>query len=494
MIKVVSEFIFGFDRSIRSRYRFLHWTLLCVTFLCVLCPHGAKAQMNPTTLVQLNGTNGSWWIGTHCLDFDNGLVLGPDGNFYGTTWAGGQGGYGTPTGGFGTFFRMTSDGTLNTLLLFDRFSFHPTGGLVMANDGNFYGVSEGGAYDQGTVYRVTPLGAFTSLFSFDGTNGCYPNGRLLQGGDGALYGTTENGGAFFTNSTLLGYGTVFRITTNGVFTSLASFNGTNGVSPMAGLIRGTDGNFYGTTLAGGTGFNGSMFSGVGTVFKADPMGALTTLAWFNGTNGSSPWATLVQGRDGALYGSTYGGGESGKGTLFRVTTGGDLTTLVSFYSTNGLAPQAAMIQGSDGNFYGTTPLGGQYNNGIVFRLTPDARLETLVTFTGVNSANPARIVQGPDGNLYGETAGYPSGRGGTIYRLAVPMAPVFQSVQQESDRIAFTLSTVAGQRYQIQYSADLTQTNWTDLGTAFTATNGVTTGFDSGRPDAARFYRAVLQQ
>ncbi len=175
----------------------------------------------------------------------------------------------------------------------------------------------------------------------------HPKAGLVQGSDGNFYGTTEYGGAS-------GSGTVFQMTPAGVLTTLVLFNGTNGSHPSAALAQGSDGNFYGTTAYGGT--NGNK----GTVFQMTPAGALTTLVSFNGTNGSRPVAGLVQGSDGNFYGTTLLGGANNHGTVFKMTTGGVLTTLVSFNGANGLSPFAPLVQGSDGNFYGTTAGGNGY--------------------------------------------------------------------------------------------------------------------------------------
>ena len=218
----------------------------------------------------------------------------------------------------------------------------------------------------------------------------YPSAGLVQGSDGNFYGTTEYGGA---NDD----GTVFTMTPAGVLTTLVSFNGTNGSYPVAGLVEGSDGNFYGTTSAGGA-------NNRGTAFQVTPAGALTTLVSFNGTNGSYPYAGLVQGTNGSFYGTTASGGASGIGTVFEMTSAGVLTMLVSFNSTDGAAPLAALVQGSDGNFYGTTSAGGAYNTGTVFKMTPAGVLTKLVVFSGANGYYPsAGLVQGTNGNFYGTT-------------------------------------------------------------------------------------------
>src|ERR1039458_3147774 len=212
----------------------------------------------------------------------------------------------------------------------------------------------------------------TTLHSFQVfPNGEHPSG-LVQGSDGNFYGTTENGGAtnYDAQTYNFGYGTVFKISTNGVQTSLYSFTGgTDGANPSAGLVQGSDGYLYGTTAQAGT-------NGGGTVFKISTNGALTSLYSFAllwDTNGlfmgsAGPATALVQGSDGNFYGTTSSGGVymnqygDGYGTVFKITTNGMLTSLYSFGSvqdTNGVPldgrnPSAGLVQGSDGNFYGTT--------------------------------------------------------------------------------------------------------------------------------------------
>src|ERR1019366_4730199 len=181
-------------------------------------------------------------------------------------------------------------------------------------------------------------------------------------------------------------------------TTLVSFDLTNGASPLAGLVQGRDGNFYGTTpQLFGT-------NDLGTVFKMTPAGALTTLVAFNGTNGANPRAGLVQGNDGNFYGTTAGSGASDRGMIFKITSAGELATLVSFDGTNGAVPEACLVQGNDGNFYGTTVLGGDSYNGTVFMVTPSGTLTNLVSFNGFNGSNPyAGLMLGSDGNFYGTT-------------------------------------------------------------------------------------------
>jgi uncharacterized repeat protein (TIGR03803 family) len=290
---------------------------------------------------------------------------------------------------------------------------------VQGTNGNFYGTtSSGGSNSYGTTFRMPSNStAVTYLYSFDdGNDGADPLAGLVQGTDGKFYGTAYEGGADSV-------GAVFKMATNGAVTGLYEFTGGNdGGYPYGGVIQGRDGNFYGTTVEFGSG-------GSGTVFELATNGTLTTLASFDGANGSYPQAGLIQGLDGNLYGTTVDGGSNGYGTVFCVTTNGTLTTLFSFGSTNGMEPAAPLVQGSDGNFYGTTSGGGVGGWGTAFKITTNGALTTLVWFDGLNGADPeATLVQASDGNFYGTTTqggiGFnPSAGGGNgvVFRLTVPI-------------------------------------------------------------------------
>ena len=178
-----------------------------------------------------------------------------------------------------------------------------------------------------------------------------PAAGLVQGSDGNFYGTTEQGGVNGPDP-----GTVFKITPSGTLTTLHSFVFIDGWHPRAALVQGSDGNFYGTTVEGGQ-------YEFGTVFKITPSGTLTNLYSFAGSDGANPRG-LVQGSDGNFYGTTF----SGPGTVFKITPSGTLTTLYSFAGSDGANPDAGLVQGSDGNYYGTTYYGGANNVGTVFRL------------------------------------------------------------------------------------------------------------------------------
>jgi len=206
---------------------------------------------------------------------------------------------------------------------------------------------------------------FTSLYSFSGGDGANPDAGLVQGANGNFYGTTSYGGVDY----YLDDGTVFKITANGSFTSLISFSGSDGIGPEGGLVQGTDGNFYGTTEYGGT--HGLLYDGYGTVFKMTTNGTLNTLYSFTGvSDGANPAAGLVQGADGNFYGTAEYGGANYSGTVFKITPGGVLTTVYTFTGgSDGAYPNSALVQGTDGNFYGTTSAGGAHGDGAIFRLS-----------------------------------------------------------------------------------------------------------------------------
>jgi uncharacterized repeat protein (TIGR03803 family) len=315
--------------------------MICiVSMFCIATAIASQAQTF-TTLVNFDFTDGS--------GPNSDLVQGTDGNFYGTTLLGGA--HNNCTDGCGTVFEVTPSGTLTTLHSFDGMDGYMTTGLVQGTDGNFYGTTaNGGANNNcangcGTVFKLTAKGALTTLHSFDGTHGSGPYSGLVQGTDGNFYGTTSYGGA--NTSCTNGCGTVFKITPNGALTTLHSFDGTDGSNPNAALVQGTDGNFYGTTSGGGA-------IGDGTVFRVTAKGVLTTLHSFDGTDGSNPTARLVQGADGEFYGTTETGGAGFDGTVFKITAKGALITLHGFDGTDGYFPYAGLVQATDGNFYGTT--------------------------------------------------------------------------------------------------------------------------------------------
>ncbi len=330
--------------------------------------HGTVFKVTPegvlTTLVTFRGTNGSLPSAP--------LLLARDGNFYGTTREGGRYNY-------GTVFKMTPAGTLTTLVSFNGTNGYTVyGGLIEVADGVFYGTTgSGGAYGNGTVYKITSAKVFTTLASIQTGYGA---SSLTLAKDGNFYGTTTGGGDFQ-------YGTIFRMTPAGELTTLASFNGTNGSGPEAGLIQAKDGNFYGVANWGGNEYKGGLGTGLGTIFKMTPEGVLTVFFAFNRTDGAMPTAALLESDDGNFYGTTNAGGSANLGTVFRLTPTGSLTTLVSFNGSNGNTPyRDGLVQGADGTFYGATFAAA----GTLFRIS--ATNPQTITFPPVTGATFNRTV------------------------------------------------------------------------------------------------------
>jgi uncharacterized repeat protein (TIGR03803 family) len=397
----------------------------------VLCAPITVAAQTFTTLVDFNGTDGA-------APYYMSLVQGTDGNLYGTTPSAGLDGY-------GNVFKMTPSGTVTNIYSFCSQTgctdgLIPSAGLVLGTDGNFYGTTSYGGTSTacqsgcGTVFKITPGGKLTTLHSFVGTDGYYPTGALVQASNGSFYGTTLYGGAGYGNSCGgLGCGTVFKITPAGTETVLHSFTGTgtDGDQIVAGLIQATDGNLYGTTLFGGT-------YGDGTVFKITPGGTLTTLHNFDGTDGGQPYAALVQAANGIFYGTTLGGGTNNIGTVFKITSGGTLTPLYSFGGApaDGYYPEAALIQATDGNFYGTTSQGGANGPGYgtIFKITSGGTLTTLYSFCSETDCADGdapfdALVQATSGTLYAATLGGGDlNSQGTVFSEAVGLGPFAETL------------------------------------------------------------------
>ena len=295
-----------------------------------------------------------------------GVILGSDGNFYGTTSDGGASGF------YGSIFKVTPTGVLTTLHSFCTVISCPDGSqpvaaLLEANNGNYYGTTpvggtEGGCGGDtcGTIFEVTPGGAFTDLYSFSGgSDGAMPQGALLQGPDGNLYGTTSAGGAN-CKVTAVGCGTIFKLTPGGKLITLYTFcsqtNCPDGNGPYAGLTLGSDGNFYGTTLYGGANAGEGSY-GAGTIFKITPGGQLTTLYSFCAqtgcSDGTTPFGALLQATNGTFYGTNvYGGYDRGTcklfggcGTLFSLSLG--LEPFVKAQPNFGRAGRTIYILGND---------------------------------------------------------------------------------------------------------------------------------------------------
>lgn len=244
-----------------------------------------------------SGTDGAFPVG--------GLILDDTGNIYGTTETGGP-------SNFGMVFRIDPKGIETVVHYFagPPEGEFPFGSLIRDSAGNFYGTtSGGGTAGFGTVYKLTSAGDLTVLHSFaGGSDGSMPQAGLLRDKEGNLYGTTYTGGIY-------GVGTIYKVDSNDVETVLHSFGGSDGSYPESALVHDPEGNLFGTTAQGGTaGFRG------GTAFKITPDGSLTSIYDFTGgADGGNPASTLRIDHDGNLWGTTAAGGSSGNGTIFKLT-------------------------------------------------------------------------------------------------------------------------------------------------------------------------------
>ncbi len=281
----------------------------------------------------------------------------------------------------------------------------PAASLILARDGNYYGTTtQGGTTDAGVVFKMTPSGTVTVFYNFCSkpqcTDGAAPYAGLVQGSDGNFYGATGNGGSGNNSN-----GTVFRITPSGTLTTLHSMctetNCADGSGPESTMVQASDGNYYGTAIFAGTGRGG-------VLYRITPSGAYSVVYNFDpATTGQLPNG-VIQGSDGNLYVTTFQGGTNNAGTVVRITLSGAATVLYTFCSQSGCVdgnfPEAALLQGTDGNLYGTTLRGGTFTWGTVFKITPSGTLTTLHSFNLSDGGElSAAVIQGTDGNFYGTT-------------------------------------------------------------------------------------------
>jgi len=357
-----------------------------------------------TTLATFNIGNGSTPIA--------GLTVDSSGNLYGVTQNGGPGGQGTvfevPAGATTAMTLASFDGTNGA---------SPVGTPILDSTGNLYGTTESSA-NHGAVFEL-PAGAsavsiLADLIDVNGSSpkldGSQPAAGLVRDSAGDLFGTAEGGGANLN-------GTVFELPVGASsVTAIVTFNTANGSFPIGGLIADSNGNLYGATSQGGANNDGTIFE------IASGSNNLTTLATFNGANGMSPQSSLLLDSSGNLFGTANSGGANGDGTIFEVTAGSSsVTTLVDFNGTNGSTPSGGLIFDSAGDLYGTTSAGGAGNNdGTIFQLPASAHaVTTLYSFAGADGANPrSTLLADATGTLFGTTQAGGWSNEGTVFKLA----------------------------------------------------------------------------
>jgi uncharacterized repeat protein (TIGR03803 family) len=309
----------------------------------------------------------------------------------------------------------------------------PGAKMVYGYDHALYGTTRhGGANGAGSIFRLTPGGSLSTLYSFSAaTNATYqavafdlqPN-DLVQGADGNFYGTTHSGGSSFN-------GTIFVVSPSGSFTNLGTFGSAitnssgratvlDGSTPVGALVQAGDGNFYGVTEYGGS-------NGTGTIFRLTPPNSFSSLYSFPAappgtitTNGTIPNPLLLA-ADGSFYGTTRQGGFANAGTFFNFTLAGRFTQLYSFdgqaQSNNPVVPNSTLVQGLDGSFYGTSAYGGSQAGGTIFRITTAGNVTLLHSFPLSDAGADAALTLGVNGDFYG-TAGADGLNGnGEIFRV-----------------------------------------------------------------------------
>jgi len=458
------------------------WCAACAVILSI--SSRAFAETVTLEIFPFVGTNGATpWAS---------VIEGSDGNFYGTTRSGGaytnlvpnSGGY---IGG-GTVFRMTPNGEITALASFDgtNGSF-PRSPLAEADDGNFYGTAESGgaypgtgAFDErgaGTVFRITTNGVLTTLFSFWVTNGVNPVAGLARGPDGGLYGSTRAGGSTFGDPrsyNSFGFGTIFKITTNGDFTLLHNFTGgADGVSPFFNSQLMSDDYLYAV--------GSDIINGLSQVLKILPDGTVNIFTTLAPTIGLAHISPLMESRDGIFYGASMTGGIFNNGGVYKVSRAGAASLVTSFTNADGLC-WGSLVEGTDGNLYGARSGSAFSTYGFVFRVTPDGMYQTLASFPSMYPAQPrAGLIQAKDGRLYGTLFGYgyqgQPNEAGAVFRVTVPSAaaPKLRPPSRAPGSSTLTWSAISGRTYQVQFTTNLAQLGWNSLPGTVTATNGMAT-------------------
>jgi len=385
---------------------------MCLVTACVMTLGiGAAQAASLTTLLSFTNTKGA----DPGADPQAGLIMDSSGDLFGTTIGGGA-------TGVGTVFELTkgaSSYTFSSLVAFNKTNGRdPFGGLLLDSSGNLYGTTASGgspSFD-GNVFKLTKSGSsysLSTLATFTGTNGSSPVSGLIADSAGNLYGTASTGAAS-------GYGSAFELVKNASsVNTLVTFNGSIGGDSAAGLIADSHGNLFGTTSTGGSGGNGTVFE----LVKGASSYTLSTLASFNNATGQT-YAGLIMDSTGDLFGTTYSGGSGGVGTVFELAKGASgytLNTLASFNTADGADPDAGLIEDGNGDLFGTTLYGGSAGDGTAFELTNGVSgyaLSTLVSFNGTNGANPYDgLIADSSGDLFGTDSAGGTGNNGTVFEI-----------------------------------------------------------------------------
>jgi uncharacterized repeat protein (TIGR03803 family) len=424
------------------------------------------------------------------LNPQSSLIQSSDGALYGTTAKGGS-------NNVGTVFRLRIDGSgysiVHSFITDGLDGQTPFAGLLEGSDGALYGTtSSGGTNGLGTVFKLIMSGSgYVVLHHFGGVgDGSVPVAALVEGSDGAIYGTTSQGG---TN----GFGTVFKLNEDGSgYAALHHFGASgDGQTPVAALLQASDGALYGTTQFGGvSNYFGDRGSGV--VFRINKGGSGYSVV-FTFTGLGNPTAALVEGTDGALYGTTMNRiaasvGFGSNSIAFKLQKDGSgFAILTHFVRAN--TGVGGLVEGSDGALYGTMAMGYDYFNtypGIVFAVGPDSSgFSTLHSFDSPQHGSAVSLLRAGDGLFYGATSDGGDFGNGTLFRLWPPETPDLLEVSLSGNTAQLRLAGVDGQRYQLLRSTDLS--NWLVIATITMPIGGMYTNLDSSLPGTAAYYRAA---
>jgi len=393
---------------------FLKSTMLMGALALIsLC--GTSIAQAPTTVTYTDLHDFNPSAGDPATLFDSGLIpQGRDGDLYGTSQYGG-------TSNQGTVFKISPTGTPTILAsLNSTGGDYPICGLTFGTDGNFYGATpQGGSHGFGTVFKITPTGTRTVLHNFTNNgDGGAPTCPPVQAGNGNFYGVTTG-----DISGIQGVSTFYEVTSSGTFTTLHLFADSEG-QHCSGITQGTDGNFYGACLLGGT-------NDKGTLYKISSTGTVTVLHSLDVTDGmNEQGAFLVQANDGNFYGVGYNGGTDSYGVIFRLKPTGTYTVLHNFTGgADGGNPNADFVLGNDGNLYSTASVGGSSNNGVIFKLTTAGVFTVLYNFDGTHGSSPqSNLTLHTDGLFYGDTENGGAHGDGVFYSFNVGLAPFIKLV------------------------------------------------------------------
>ena len=368
-----------------------------------------------------NGSVGSYTNGTEPR---NGVILDSSGNIFGTAGYGGDNNRGT------VYEVVKGTNTIKALTSFGGGSpgAYPSGNIAMDGGGNIYGTTEsGGKADLGIIYKLASgTSTVTTLATFDRGKYGARAGGLVSDGSGNLYGGIYYGGPS-------DYSAVYELLNgSNAVTTLASFSSIGGISALT--LDGS-GNIFGTTFFGGA-LNNRNSYGNGSIFEITKgSGTVTTLASFNGTNGYTPLGGITFDGDGNMFGTTQFGGAFNKGTIFEFVKGGTAITSLASFNTNTSSPEAGVTLDSAGNIFGTTPYGGPSSSGTVYELVKGgSAITTLASFDGANGGVPfTKVTLDGSGNLYGTTIRGGTYGGGTVFGIpgvgaSAPAVPEASSV------------------------------------------------------------------